>query len=160
MSDDRTGGKRVGGTPWDRIRSQLDGDEQLDAELTRMVVESSLPAGAVVVRAQSSDWLPTGVPGVRCKILAGPGSGRSDGKDGEEPSRRVLLMSVDAGAVYPGHEHPDVEETFVLSGDLRVGDLCLGPGDFQSLPGGSFHPPQTSEAGCLCLVICSPHQKR
>lgn len=153
---------RSGQDPWERILGQLDSDDLLDTELSNMAVEAALPPGSRVVRARSSAWMATGVEGVRCKILAGPGSTQvSDGTGHPDSSaRRILLISMDAGAVYPGHDHPEVEETFMLSGDLGTGEVRLGPGDFQSLPAGSIHPTQRSETGCLCIVICSADQRR
>ena len=59
------------------------------------------------------------------------------------------------GVSYPRHEHTSTEETLVLEGDLRCGDLILRPGDYQRAEAGSIHEEQHTEEGCLVLAISS-----
>jgi anti-sigma factor ChrR (cupin superfamily) len=60
------------------------------------------------------------------------------------------------GTSYPAHRHGGAEECFVLEGDLRVGaDLHMRAGDFQRAEEGSVHPDQTTDHGCVLLIVSS-----
>ena len=59
------------------------------------------------------------------------------------------------GTSYPSHVHDGAEECYVLEGDLHVGDVVLGPGDFQRATPGSHHVEQRTDGGCLLLVNSS-----
>ena len=76
-----------------------------------------------------------------------------------ENGRHTILLRLDAGASIPTHVHPGAEECFVVSGDLRDGDLDLGAGDYMRHDGGTEHTIST-ENGCLLYVTtCSPQQQ-
>ena len=64
------------------------------------------------------------------------------------------------GTSYPGHRHAGVEECYVLEGDLRVGDLVMRAGDYQRAAIGSVHGVQSTEGGCLLLVLMSDRDER
>ncbi|MFN7997164.1 MAG: cupin domain-containing protein [Bryobacteraceae bacterium] len=106
------------------------------------------PDGIRVVRAQEGEWFPL-VPGVTAKRLYE-----------ESPGGNVaLLVKMEAGAVYPPHEHADVEHAYVLSGDLHFGDLVLGAGDYQCALTSSAHVKSHSESGCTVLIIASQQNR-
>ncbi len=94
-------------------------------------------------------WYASGVPGVEVsRLWSDPESGR-----------HTILLRLDAGASIPTHVHPGAEECFVVSGDLRDGDLDLGAGDYMRHDGGTEHTIST-ENGCLLYVTtCSPQQQ-
>jgi hypothetical protein len=56
--------------------------------------------------------------------------------------------------------HAAAEECFVVSGDLHVGDLVMGPGDYQMAPPGSEHGRQWTEGGCLLYISCALSDER
>lgn len=66
--------------------------------------------------------------------------------------RRSMLLRMQPGAIYHGHEHEGDEECLVLEGDLNFGELALNAGDFHLAPKGRVHPAATSRAGCLLFV--------
>jgi len=106
------------------------------------------PDGIRMVRAGEGEWFPL-VPGVIAKRLYQ-----------ESPGGNVaLLVKMEAGAVYPPHEHADVEHCYVLSGDLHFGDLVLGAGDYQCALASSAHGKSHSESGCTVLIIASQQNK-
>lgn len=114
-----------------RLRERLD-----QARLPRLV-------GISVQRGYDTDWEPAGIPGIERRVLsADPGVGRV-----------VCLFRMAPGARFPAHHHAGVEECYVLEGDLRVGDLVLRAGDYQRAEPGSAHVTQTTEQGCVCLII-------
>lgn len=67
----------------------------------------------------------------------------------------TCLVRMAAGASYPGHRHKDVEELFVLSGDLHVSGEVMGPGDYCRAVADSSHGMTYSETGCTFLMLAS-----
>lgn len=67
----------------------------------------------------------------------------------------TMLVRMAPGTSYPSHRHGGAEECFVLEGDLRVGDLHMHGGDFQRAEGGTVHPVQSTDGGCLLLIVSS-----
>jgi quercetin dioxygenase-like cupin family protein len=93
----------------------------------------------------TGEWLALPIPGVYFKLLS-----MDDSKD-----YVVLLGKLDPGASYPSHPHSAAEETYVLSGDLWIGDVNLLAGDFHIAAAGSQHDVNRSENGCEILHILS-----
>jgi len=67
----------------------------------------------------------------------------------------TMIVRMAAGTAYPAHRHGGAEECFVLEGDLRVGDRLLRGGDFQRAEAGSLHPIQSTDGGCVLLIVSS-----
>ena len=65
------------------------------------------------------------------------------------------LVRMAAGASYPSHRHKDVEELFVLSGDLHVAGEVMGPGDYCRADADTVHGMTRSDTGCLFLLLAS-----
>jgi anti-sigma factor ChrR (cupin superfamily) len=97
------------------------------------------------LRAGEGEWEPTAAPGVKARTLH------------VDPARRyvTMLIRMEPGASYPGHRHADIEECYVLEGDLRVGGERLGAGDYQRADARSCHGVQSTEKGCLLLIVSS-----
>lgn len=64
----------------------------------------------------------------------------------------TFLVRCAAGSVLPSHEHPCVEHTLVISGDLVIEGLNFGPGDYHAMPAGSHHPDLCTRTGCILLI--------
>jgi anti-sigma factor ChrR (cupin superfamily) len=72
----------------------------------------------------------------------------------------TMLVRMDPGSSYPPHRHADVEECFVLQGDLHVGDeLVMHAGDYQRVGRDSVHDVQSTEGGCLLFIVSSLHDE-
>jgi anti-sigma factor ChrR (cupin superfamily) len=98
----------------------------------------SLPAAA-------GAWEPAGAPGVQARRLFV-----------DHAAQRVTMMvRMEPGASYPAHRHAQAEECFVLSGDLWTGSVRLRAGDYQRAEQGSRHPVQSTEGGCMLLLVSS-----
>jgi quercetin dioxygenase-like cupin family protein len=93
----------------------------------------------------TAEWLSLPIPGVYFKLLS-----MDDSKD-----YVVVVGKLDPGASYPPHPHFAAEETYVLSGDLWIGDVKLVAGDFHIAAAGSQHGVNRSENGCEILHIIS-----
>jgi anti-sigma factor ChrR (cupin superfamily) len=101
--------------------------------------------GLRVLRSSEGSWEPTAAPGVSVKPLH------------VDAARRyvTMLVRMEPGSSYPGHRHGGAEECYVLEGELRVGEDVLGAGDFQRAEAGSEHVVQSTEKGCVLLIVSS-----
>jgi len=67
--------------------------------------------------------------------------------------RQAIMLQVEPGATYPEHDHEDDEEFYMLSGDIRFGDVVLYAGDYHRAPKGSHHGDGVSRNGCRCIMV-------
>lgn len=81
-------------------------------------------------------------PGVEFSVLRSHGQGGS-----------TMLVRMAAGAYAPLHEHAGGEETYLISGKLRVGDHCLMPGDYLWTPPGVKHDGHAEEETVFFVVL-------
>lgn len=109
---------------------------------TRLDARVKLESLSRTLRANEGEWI-TLVNGVRFKEL----------HRNEALSRWTILIEADPGASFPPHDHPQDEEIYVISGDLCIGDLELGAGDFHFAPKGSRHPENRTRGGCRCIFV-------
>lgn len=72
-----------------------------------------------------------------------------------EHDRVTMLVRMEPGAKYVPHRHGGPEQCFVLEGDIRDGDDVFQAGDFQCLMTGTRHGAQSSESGCVVLIVSS-----
>lgn len=108
------------------------------------------PPGITFVPPDESAWEPTDIDGVMLRILS-----REAGSD-----KVTALFRMAPNTSYPRHRHSSVEECYVLEGDLRVGDHVMRAGEFQRAEEGTVHERQSTENGCLLLVIGSTSDER
>lgn len=98
--------------------------------------------GMVFQFAADGGFRPSRYPGVAVRVLH------------TDHARRqfTCLMRLDPGAVLPGHPHDGPEECIVLDGEVIVGNVRLGRGDYQRVEAGTEHGEQWSETGALVFV--------
>ena len=65
------------------------------------------------------------------------------------------LVRMAAGASYPAHKRHDIEEIFVLSGEMTLQGHVARAGGYCRGEGGSTHAPAYSATGCTFLVVAS-----
>lgn len=101
--------------------------------------------GLLISRSRAVPWSAGNVPGVHVKPLF------------VDPARNysTALVRMDPGTVYPSHRHNDVEEVFLLEGDLLVEGLRMGPGDYCRAEPNSLHSQVRTDSGALFLVLAS-----
>lgn len=97
----------------------------------------------VILRASTQRWKATGVRGVRFRTLVADRS----------HNRRTILLQMDPGTALPDHGHAGLEEVFVVSGDLSIGDEHLEAGDYFRVPPGVEHGTPRSKNGCTAIII-------
>jgi quercetin dioxygenase-like cupin family protein len=68
-------------------------------------------------RRDAQQWMPT-YPGVECMDLHRHPSGGG-----------AALFRMVAGAIIPEHDHPRGEHTYVIAGELEMGEHRVGAGD-------------------------------
>lgn len=71
----------------------------------------------------------------------------------------TMLIRMAPATSYGAHRHAGPEQCYVLEGDLRAGDLIMHAGDYQCLPAGTVHGVQSTESGCLLLIVSSMHDE-
>jgi quercetin dioxygenase-like cupin family protein len=82
-------------------------------------------------------------PGVELAVLRHHGSGGLS-----------FLIRMAPGAHAPEHDHPGGEETYLISGMLRIGSHELRPGDYYYAPPGEIHDGYAdAEHGAVFFVI-------
>ena len=102
-------------------------------------------SGLSTVRSSEGHWERLAVPGVFAKKLA------------VDHERRctTMLIRMEPGTSYPSHRHAGIEQCFVLEGTLQVGGETLHAGDYQQASADSTHGVQSTEEGCLLLIVSS-----
>jgi anti-sigma factor ChrR (cupin superfamily) len=105
--------------------------------------------GLFTLRASEGMWEETAVPGVAVKPLFVD----------RERDYVTMLVRMAPGTSYPCHRHGGAEECYVLQGDLHVAGQVLHPGDYQRADDASEHGVQSTEEGCLLLIVSSQHDE-
>lgn len=99
--------------------------------------------------ANEGEFEPTAVPGIEARrLFVDP-----------ENDRATMLVRMAPGTAYPPHVHGGLEECFVIAGDLSVGEKRMKAGDFQRAETGSTHVVQSTEKGCVLLIVSSLHDE-
>jgi hypothetical protein len=115
--------------------------EKLELNLPEKSPERAVPQSPesfLTIRAQDIKWQPHPVPGVEVSIFyTDPVSHRVSG-----------LLKAEPGMQYPLHRHAAVEEIYMISGDLVVGEQVYGAGDYIRSHPSSVHNPH-SVTGCV-----------
>jgi hypothetical protein len=84
-------------------------------------------------------------PGISCAVLA-----RDEGRHYVS-----MLVRLAPGTDYPPHTHADIEELYLLDGELWIDDRKLHPGDYNRAEPGTSDRRVWSETGCTCLLMTS-----
>jgi anti-sigma factor ChrR (cupin superfamily) len=99
--------------------------------------------GRYTVWAQSSEWVESGLPGIRVRVLS-VDRGRG---------HVTMALQADPGAVYPSHRHSGPEECYVLKGSVVIDGRVLRAGDFHHADEDSHHGEITTIEGAEVLLV-------
>ncbi|WP_438025413.1 cupin domain-containing protein [Sorangium sp. So ce233] len=94
-------------------------------------------------RPQQDQPFETVAPGVQFSFLRRHGGG---------PGLTVLVR-MEKGARARPHNHPGGEETYLVSGKLRVGERVLSPGDYLWTAPGESHDGYAEEESVFFVVL-------
>jgi anti-sigma factor ChrR (cupin superfamily) len=89
------------------------------------------------------------VPGIFCRLLA----------TDIEKNIVSMLVRLAPGTDYPPHVHADVEELYMLDGELWIDGKKLYAGDYNRAAAGTGDQRVWSETGCTCVLITSTRDK-
>lgn len=134
-------GKSVPAAPSPQLRERLRSRLSSSPRSPGVLFEQS---GLLVSRSEELAWREL-APGIAYKPLY------------QDFARKygTSLVRMDPGARYPSHRHSDVEELFVLSGDLHVEGHVMRSGDYCRADSGTIHGETLTESGCLFLLLAS-----
>lgn len=110
--------------------------------LTRIAAGKTSPEALSIVRS-TEVWRPMGPPGISFRLLFADRVQR----------RMTIQLRAEPGARIPSHKHRGVEECFIFEGDLTDGEHTFYAGDYFRCESGSHHEDQTTQQGCICLLM-------
>ena len=102
-------------------------------------------AGVRFVRSAQLVWETAAAPAVEVKTLS---------IDHARGYVTKLVRMAPGASLYP-HRHADVEESYVLDGDLLVSGVLMRSGDYCRAEAGSIHTGVTTRSGCLFIAVSS-----
>jgi anti-sigma factor ChrR (cupin superfamily) len=105
--------------------------------------------GLLLSSADRMPWTRSKLPGVWTKTLF------VDKKRGY----RTSLVRLEPGSEFPSHRHSDVEELFVIEGEMEIHGHLVGPGSYCRAEPDSLHQAARTKTGSVFLAVCSIHDK-
>jgi putative transcriptional regulator len=127
------------GQLWNRLAERISHQPQ-----NKVVASPSVTASPV--QGWSEPRWKEVAPGISCKLLS----------TDDEADRVSMLVRLAPNTSYPPHRHADVEELYLLEGELWIESRKLEPGDYNRAEAGTSDQRVWSETGCMCLLITSP----
>lgn len=112
----------------------------LDA-VKRRIAAASTARSFVTIRAGAGEWTPL-APGIAVKLLF----------EDRAAGMRSILMRLDPGVSYEGHDHPADEECLMIEGEMTLGDITLRAGDYHLAPKGLPHGLVSSAKGAVVFI--------
>jgi len=134
-------GKSVPASPPPQLRERLRSQLHVSSRVPGVLLQQS---GLLISRSDELAWRAM-APGISYKPLY------------EDLARKysTSLVRMDAGAHYPSHRHSEIEELFLLSGDLHVEGQIMHSGDYCRADSGTIHGETFTDCGCLFLLLAS-----
>jgi quercetin dioxygenase-like cupin family protein len=105
--------------------------------------------GLLFARAAQLPWEPGRTPAINKKVLF---------RDSQR-GYATWLVHMAPGSTYPAHRHSDVEELYLLEGDLLVSGVLMRAGDYCHAERGSEHRDVSTQDGCVFLALTSEHNE-
>jgi quercetin dioxygenase-like cupin family protein len=105
--------------------------------------------GVLISRSSEMEWIRAPLPGISSKVLS----------HDDRRNYTTQLVRMEPGTTYPSHHHREVEELYLLEGDLEVEGLRMKSGDYCRAEPGSIHSTVRTESGALFLVLSSQNDE-
>lgn len=144
---DRIAGVTPGPTGGDAAVGTHEAEHAEEIQVWRRWTESPR-SGLYTLPAGTDGWQKTAIEGIEVRNLFAD----------REQKRVTMMIRMAPGTAYPTHRHAGVEECYVLEGDLRVPadpEVHLHRGDYQRADAASIHGVQSTDTGCLLLLVSS-----
>jgi anti-sigma factor ChrR (cupin superfamily) len=103
--------------------------------------------GSLYFQPDAMDWKPTQFPGIAIKVLY------EDATRGE----MTCLLKWEPGAKLPMHKHPEVEQTWVLSGSFSDHEGTARAGEFVWRRPESVHETHSEEGAVILAIYRKPN---
>lgn len=119
--------------------------------VTPELIAQHAPLAALASRyvdIDSMPWRDTRWPKIKVKVLM----------EDQERGLATLLMRWEPGAVLPGHEHVDIEQTYVLEGSFEDDQGVCRAGQFVWRPAGSRHDARSAEGSLMLAFFLKPNK--
>lgn len=126
------------------IAASAIGEDPSPAVREALLARVAAPSHHTITAAEG-EWIDSGVPGVRVKILA----------IDRARDRVTMLLRGEPGARYPAHRHSGPEECYVIRGSVVVQGRLLRAGDFHHAEGDSDHAEMWTDEGVEVLLVAS-----
>ncbi len=126
----------------------------LRAKVLERIASAEAPVidqdGLRFVRSAQLGWEPGVAPGVEVKRLFSDPAG----------NRTTKLYRMAPGSRYPAHRHADVEDIYLIEGDLLVCGVLMRAGDYCRAQADSLHEGIRTSNGCLFIATASERNQR
>ncbi len=105
------------------------------------------PGGSVYVKPEDMDWKPSQFEGVQIKVLY------------ERPDIGELtcLLKWAPGTTLPFHQHPELEQSYVIEGSFYDHDGICRAGEYVWRQPGSYHETKTDEGVIMLAIYRKPN---
>jgi anti-sigma factor ChrR (cupin superfamily) len=100
------------------------------------------PNGSTYVRPQDMEWKPSQFEGIEIKVLY----------ENKEAGEMTCLLRWQPGTTLPFHKHPEIEQSYVISGSFSDHDGICRAGEYVWRLPGSMHETYSAE-GCVILAV-------
>ena len=118
----------------------------MSSDIATKNAPARLLKNAHYINVNDMPWEPTTLPGSERKVLyTDPVTGAS-----------TILFRMAPGGVIPLHEHPELEQTFVLEGRLVDDEGECTAGNFVWRPGGSRHVARCPDGATFIAIFQKP----
>src|SRR6266436_7688988 len=129
-----------------RVTSRLEKPMPTTAGKAMPKIEPTI-GGSVYVKPSAIEWAPTQFEGISIKVLY------EDKQKGE----MTCLLKWESGATLPMHQHPEIEESWVLEGSFYDHDGICRAGEFVWRHAGSFHQTHSDEGAVILAIYRKPN---
>jgi quercetin dioxygenase-like cupin family protein len=100
------------------------------------------------VDVESLPWRETRFPKIKVKVLL----------EDKVTGLLTTLFLWEPGAVLPDHEHVEIEQSFVLSGELEDDEGVCSAGNFVWRPAGSRHYARSPKGAVILAFFLKPNK--
>jgi anti-sigma factor ChrR (cupin superfamily) len=100
------------------------------------------PQGSTYVCPDKMEWKPSQFEGIEIKVLY----------EDKERGELTCLLRWQPGTTLPFHKHPEIEQSYVISGSFSDHDGICRAGEYVWRKPGSMHETHSAE-GCVILAI-------